>query len=85
MNERTVGILNFLKDEINQGLRGIEFVIASHGSIILWVDVLAKKMETDDKLQYVFLSFIKKILGFIDVSPSENVEVVVLLSGGLYV
>lgn len=85
MNYSTVGILNFLKDEINQGLKGIEFIVATHGSIILWVDVLAEKMETDDKLQYLLLSFIKKILGFIDVSPIENVEVVVILSGGLYV
>lgn len=85
INDTTVSILNSIKDEINQGLKGIEFIVAVKGSIILYVDILAEKLETDDKLQSLLLSFIKTIVGIIDVSPTENVEAVLILSGGLYV
>ncbi|CAG2187588.1 unnamed protein product [Mytilus edulis] len=81
MNDRTVSILNSLKDEINQGLKGIDFVFASSGSIVLCVDILVEEMQTDEKMLLVLYSFINKIIEtkIIDVSSAE-VDAVLIYS-----
>ncbi|XP_071149102.1 uncharacterized protein [Mytilus edulis] len=82
MNDRTVSILNSLRDEINQGLNGIDFVFASPGSIVLCVDILVKEMQTDEKMELVLYLLINKIFEskIIDVSSTGYVDVVLIHS-----
>ncbi|XP_076089018.1 uncharacterized protein LOC143059415 [Mytilus galloprovincialis] len=82
MNDIPVSILNSLRDEINQGLNGINFVCASSGSIVLCVDILVDEMQTDEKMQLVLYSFINTILEtkIISVSSAGYVDVVLIYS-----
>lgn len=84
MNDIPVSILNSLRDEINQGLKGIHFVCASSGSIVLCVDILVDEMQTDEKMQLVLYSFINTILEtkIINVSSAGYVDVVLIYSEG---
>ncbi|CAG2213112.1 unnamed protein product [Mytilus edulis] len=77
-----ISILNSLRDEINQGLNGIDFVFASSGSIVLCVDILVDEMQTDEKMQLVLYSFINTIIEtkIISVSSAGYVDVVLIYS-----
>ncbi|XP_052079013.1 uncharacterized protein LOC127717274 [Mytilus californianus] len=76
--EKTVKILNSLKEEINEGLYGIEFIVAEKGSVILTVDILAETLETDEKLHATLALFVEKILKRITTSTTESIDMVVL-------
>ncbi|VDI17206.1 Hypothetical predicted protein, partial [Mytilus galloprovincialis] len=82
MNDKTVSILNSLRDEINQGLNGIDFVFASSGSIVLCVDILVAEMQTDEKMQLVLYSFMNTIIEtkIISISSAGYVDVVLIYS-----
>ncbi|XP_052080672.1 ankyrin-3-like [Mytilus californianus] len=82
MNDKTVSILNSLRDEINQGLKGIDFVFASSGSIVFCVDILVKEMQTDETMQLVIYSFINRIIETktVVVSSTGYVDVVLIHS-----
>lgn len=86
-NNRTVNILNSLRDEINRGLKGIDFVFAFTGSVVLCVDILVEEMETDEKLHLLLFSFMKKIIQTegIKVPSTEYVNVVLTHSEGIHV
>ncbi|CAG2189517.1 unnamed protein product [Mytilus edulis] len=77
--ERTIDILNSLKNEINQGLSGIEFIVAQKGCIVLnialWIDLL----ETDERLQSVLALFMEKILEHMMTSIAQSSDIVILL------
>lgn len=81
--ERAVDILNSLKDEINEGLNGIEFVVAAKGSIVLDVDIQQEMMKTDEILQTTLTLFFGKILKYISTSETKSVDVVLIPKEGL--
>ncbi|CAC5400904.1 AASDH [Mytilus coruscus] len=76
--ERTIDILNSLKDNINEGLSGIEFIVATKGSIVLYVDILLEMMETDELLQSTLTLFLRKIVERITISATESIKIVLL-------
>ncbi|CAC5408318.1 unnamed protein product [Mytilus coruscus] len=59
--ERNINILNSLKDEINEGLSGTEFIVATKGSVVRNVEILMEMFETDEKLQTTLDLFLEKI------------------------
>ncbi|CAC5361535.1 unnamed protein product [Mytilus coruscus] len=77
--ERHVTLLNSLKHEINEGLTGIEFIVASQGSIVLHVTLSIDIIETDELLKSSLTLFLRKILDNIDNSSAEIVDVVLIL------
>ncbi|XP_052081918.1 uncharacterized protein LOC127719719 [Mytilus californianus] len=76
--ETTINILNSLKVEINEGLAGIEFIVATSGSVILNVDIMLKMLETDERLQTTMALFIEKILELFTTTPTESIAIVLL-------
>ncbi|XP_052067786.1 uncharacterized protein LOC127707294 [Mytilus californianus] len=76
--EKTIDILNSLKDEINKDLSGIEFIVATKGSIVLHVDILPQMLETDELLQYTLTLFLRRILELITTSDTESMDMVLL-------
>ncbi|CAC5385050.1 unnamed protein product [Mytilus coruscus] len=76
--ERNINILNSLKDEINEGLSGIEFIVATKGSVVLNVEILMEMFETDEKLQTTLDLFLEKILERIATSTIETIDMVLL-------
>ncbi|CAC5407291.1 unnamed protein product [Mytilus coruscus] len=76
--ERTIDILNSLKDEINENLSGIEFIVATKGSIILDTDIFLEILETDALLQSTLTIFLQKILERITISNTESIDMVLL-------
>ncbi|XP_052097447.1 uncharacterized protein LOC127732452 isoform X2 [Mytilus californianus] len=76
--EATIDILNSLKDEINKDLSGIEFIVATKGSIVLHVDILAQMLETDELLQSTLALFLRKIFEFITTSNTERFDMLLL-------
>ncbi|CAC5399559.1 unnamed protein product [Mytilus coruscus] len=77
--ETTIAILNSLKDEINEDLNGIEFIVATKGSIILHIDILPQLLEADELLQSNLTLLLRKILERITASNTESIDMVVLL------
>ncbi|XP_052083006.1 uncharacterized protein LOC127720461 isoform X2 [Mytilus californianus] len=73
--EKNKNILNALKDEVNEGLSGIEFISATKGSLILNVDVLLEMMATDEFLQSTISSFVEKISELITLSTTESIDI----------
>ncbi|XP_052083363.1 uncharacterized protein LOC127720682 [Mytilus californianus] len=76
--EATIDILISLKDEINEDLSGIEFIVATKGSIVLHIDILAQTLETDELLQSTLTLFLRKILERISTSNIESIDIVLL-------
>lgn len=76
--ESTIDILNSLKDEINEGLIGIEFIEAELGSIKLTVKLMLDRLETDDRLLSTLGSFLEKILNHISEIPANGIEMVLV-------
>ncbi|XP_052072193.1 uncharacterized protein LOC127710404 [Mytilus californianus] len=76
--ERTIDILNSLKDEINENLSGIEFIVATKGSIVLHTDIYLEILETDALLQSTLTIFLRKILERITTSNTESIDMVLL-------
>ncbi|CAC5413888.1 unnamed protein product [Mytilus coruscus] len=76
--ESNIEVLNSLKEEINEGLIGIEFIVATEGSVVLNVDILLEMFETDDKLLTTLTLFLEKILARITVFPTETIDIVLL-------
>ncbi|CAC5423738.1 unnamed protein product [Mytilus coruscus] len=74
--DRNITILNSLKEEINEGLSGIEFIVATKGSIVLNVDILLEMMDTDEKLQTTQTLFLEKITERITTFTSETMDIV---------
>lgn len=84
MNDKTASILNNLKDEINLGLTGIEFLVAKDGSVVLSVNMLVKNMETDKELQIALVSLFEAIVcNRIDFFLTEYVDAYLIFSEGL--
>lgn len=79
----TIDILNSLRDNINEGLSGIEFIVATKGSIVLNVDILLEMMETDARFQLTLTLFLRTILERISIPTTENIKMVVLHEEGL--
>ncbi|CAC5383545.1 unnamed protein product [Mytilus coruscus] len=77
--ERTIDILNSLKDEINEGLSGIQFIVAKKGCIVLNVDLKLDMLETDERLQSVLALFMAKILEHMMTSIAESIDIVMIL------
>ncbi|XP_063409116.1 uncharacterized protein LOC134692588 [Mytilus trossulus] len=73
-----IEILNSLKEEINEGLSGIEFIVATKGSVVLNVDILLEMLETDEKLQTILILFLERILERIPAFSSETIDILVL-------
>ncbi|VDI17573.1 Hypothetical predicted protein [Mytilus galloprovincialis] len=76
--EKTIGILNSLKDEINKDLSGIEFIVATKGSIVLHIDILPQMLETDLLFQYTLNLFLRRILKLITTADTESMNMVLL-------
>ncbi|XP_052083052.1 uncharacterized protein LOC127720501 isoform X2 [Mytilus californianus] len=76
--EKIIDILNSLKDEINEGLTGIEFIVATKGSIVLNADILLEMIETDEMLQSTLALFLEKILERIRAFTTESIDMVLL-------
>ncbi|XP_063410697.1 uncharacterized protein LOC134693727 [Mytilus trossulus] len=74
----TIDILNSLKTEINEDLSGIEFIVATRGSIVLNVEIFQEMMETNEILQSTLSLFIGKILKIIQTSSIESIDMVIL-------
>ncbi|XP_052067787.1 uncharacterized protein LOC127707295 [Mytilus californianus] len=74
--ERNIHILNSLKDEINEGLHGIEFIVATKGSVVLIVDILLEMLETDEKFHTTLALFLEKILELIMTFTTETIDMV---------
>ncbi|CAG2238409.1 unnamed protein product [Mytilus edulis] len=76
--ETTIDILNSLRDEINKDLSGIEFIVATKGSIVLHVEILAILLETDQLLQSTLSLFLRRILERITTSNTESIDLVLI-------
>ncbi|CAC5383542.1 unnamed protein product [Mytilus coruscus] len=76
--EKTIDILNSLRDEINAGLSGIEFIVANKGSIILNVDLALDSLETDERLLSTIALFLGKIIEPITTCPTERIDMVLV-------
>lgn len=76
--ENNIEILNSLKEEINDGLSGVEFIVATKGSVVLNVDILLEMLETDEKLQTTLILFLEKILKCIPAFSPETIGILVL-------
>lgn len=76
--ERNIDVLNSLKDEINNGLSGIEFIVATKGSVVLNIDILTEMFETDEKLQTTLDLFLEKIFEHITTFTTETIDIVLL-------
>ncbi|VDI40380.1 Hypothetical predicted protein [Mytilus galloprovincialis] len=76
--EATIDILNSLKDEINKDLSGIEFIVATKGSIVLHVEILVILLETDQLLQSTLALFFRKILERITTFDAESIDLVLI-------
>ncbi|VDI56527.1 Hypothetical predicted protein [Mytilus galloprovincialis] len=76
--ERNIVVLNSLTEEINEGLSGIEFIVATKGSLVLNVFILVEMLETDEKLLTTLAVFLEKILARITTVTSETIDIVVL-------
>ncbi|XP_071144932.1 uncharacterized protein [Mytilus edulis] len=76
--ESNIGVLNSLTEEINNGLIGVEFIVATKGSLVLIVDILLEMLETDDQLLTTLALFLEKILARITTVTSETIDIVVL-------
>lgn len=76
--EKTISILNSLRDEINKDLSGIEFIVATKGSIVLEIDILPKLLETDELLKTNLIVLLKKILECITTSNTGSIDITVL-------
>ncbi|XP_071170985.1 uncharacterized protein [Mytilus edulis] len=74
--EKNTNTLNAIKDQINEGLSGIEFISATQGSLILNVDVLLEMMKTDDFLQSAIASLVEKISELITLSTTERIDII---------
>ncbi|XP_063431289.1 uncharacterized protein LOC134713952 [Mytilus trossulus] len=74
--EKNTNILNAIKDEINEGLSGIEFISATQGSLILNVDVLLDMMKTDEFLQSTIASLVEKISELITLSTTDRIDII---------
>ncbi|XP_076103272.1 uncharacterized protein LOC143072293 isoform X2 [Mytilus galloprovincialis] len=74
--EKNTNILNAIKDEINEGLSGIEFISATQGSLIVNVDVLLEMMKTDEYLQSTIASLVEKISEHITLSTTERIDII---------
>ncbi|CAG2207195.1 unnamed protein product [Mytilus edulis] len=62
--DSNIGLLNSLTEEINDGLIGIEFIVATKGSLVLIVDILLEMLETDNKnTSNPGFLFLEKIFG----------------------
>ncbi|XP_071144934.1 uncharacterized protein [Mytilus edulis] len=76
--ESNIEVLNSLTEEINEGLSGIEFIVATKGSLALIVDIQLEMLETDDQLLTTLALFLEKILARITIVTSETIDIVVL-------
>ncbi|CAG2205718.1 unnamed protein product [Mytilus edulis] len=76
--ETTIDILNSLRDEINKDLGGIEFIVATKGSIVLHVEILAILLETDQLLQSTLTLFLRRILERITTFNTETIDLVLI-------
>ncbi|XP_076086391.1 uncharacterized protein LOC143057050 isoform X2 [Mytilus galloprovincialis] len=76
--ESNIEVLNSLTEEINEGLSGIEFIVATKGSVVLIVDILLEMLETDNKLLTTLALFLEKILPRLTNVISETIDIVVL-------
>ncbi|VDH97489.1 Hypothetical predicted protein [Mytilus galloprovincialis] len=76
--ESNIKVLNSLTEEINEGLSGIELIVATEGSLVLIVDILLEMLGTDDKLLTTVALFLKKILARITTFTSETIDIVLL-------
>ncbi|VDI64990.1 Hypothetical predicted protein [Mytilus galloprovincialis] len=76
--ENNMEVLNSLTEEINDGLSGIDFIVATKGSLVLIVDILLGMMETDEKLLTTLSLFLEKILARITNVTSETIDIVLL-------
>ncbi|CAG2246059.1 unnamed protein product [Mytilus edulis] len=76
--ETTIDILNSLRDEINKDLSGIEFIVATKGSIVLHVEILAILLETDQLLQSTLTLFLRRILERITTFNTESIDLVLI-------
>ncbi|CAG2209328.1 unnamed protein product [Mytilus edulis] len=74
--ESNVDVLNSLKEEINEGLSGIDLIVATKGSLVLNVDILLEILETDDKLFKTLALFLEKILARSTVLYTEAIDIV---------
>ncbi|VDI20755.1 Hypothetical predicted protein, partial [Mytilus galloprovincialis] len=81
--EKNIDILNSLKDEINEGLTGIKFIVATKGSIVLNADISLEMIESDELLQSTVVLFLEKILERIKTFATESKEMVLLPIEGL--
>ncbi|CAG2243021.1 unnamed protein product [Mytilus edulis] len=76
--ETTIDILNSLRDEINKDLGGIEFIVATKGSIVLHVEILEILLETDELLQSTLTLFLRRILERITTFNTETIDLVLI-------
>ncbi|VDI17289.1 Hypothetical predicted protein [Mytilus galloprovincialis] len=76
--ETTIDILNSLRDEINKDLSGIEFIVATKGSVVLHVEILAVLLETDQLLQSTLILFLRRILERITTFNTETIDLVLI-------
>ncbi|VDI34330.1 Hypothetical predicted protein [Mytilus galloprovincialis] len=76
--ETTIDILNSLRDEINKDLSGIEFIVATKGSIVLHVEILIILLETDQLLQSTLILFLRRILERITTVNTESIDMVLI-------
>lgn len=81
--ERTIGLLNSLKDEINDGLCGIEFIVATRGSIVLDVDISLDVIERNTILQSTLVLFMNRIYERITTYSSIRTDIVLKFVEGL--
>lgn len=90
-DEEIVNTLNSYVDKVNQKLHihgiGIQFICATLGSIVLYVDIMVEKMETDEKFNFVLYSYMQITIqtGVIDVSSAGYVDVALVFHEGLFV
>lgn len=80
---RNIHILNSLKEEINEGLHGIEFIVATKGSLVLIVDIMPEMLVTDEKFHMTLDFLLEKILENITTCTTETIDMVLLPEEGL--
>lgn len=83
--DEAVRILNELTEEINRGLKRIEFIMASPGSIELHVEGSIGMFITDEELMTNLHSLMNNVLqlGVLDISPNEAIDVHLIFEEGL--
>lgn len=82
-----VRMLNVMRKEINRDLTDIDFIEASLGSIVLFVEISAEHLRTEPLLQSLIIQFMERLLSLniMEMDPTEHIDAVLVSIEGLLI